>query len=220
VRRIKPDCRVIGIANGVDVDRFSPGPSSSAGLALRNGFSTVVAILGHVSEVKGYPVFVDAAARLAPRYPECLFVAIGGETAQPGYTAKLESRVRALGLAERFRFLGFRADVGDLLRAVDIVALPSLAEGLPLAALEVMAAGKPIVATRVGGVPEAVCDGVTGLLVRPNDSDALTAAIESLIARPEQRRSLGNAARSRALEKFSVRVFARRVQEIYEAVDY
>lgn len=218
IARIKPGCTVMGISNGVNVQTFAPGPVSGAGAELRRDFSRVVAILGHVSEVKGYPTFVEAAGRLAAKYTDCLFVAIGAETTHFGHQAQLEQRIRALSLTTRFRFLGFRSDVGELLRAVDIVALPSQSEGLPLAVLEAMAASKAVIATPVGGVPEAITDGKTGLIVPPDDVDALEKAIERLLSSPEERQHLGVEARARILKDYSVRRFADRIQDAYDSL--
>jgi glycosyltransferase involved in cell wall biosynthesis len=218
VQAIKPQCLVVGVPNGVDTNRFSPGPPSPEAAALREDAEVVIAILGHISDVKGYPTFVEAAARIASGRPDCLFVAIGGETTQPGCRSALEQRIRALGLEKRFRFLGFRTDIAEILRGVDVVALPSSAEGLPLAVLEAMATGCAVVATPVGGVPEVVSDGETGLLVPPGDVDALTSALSFLVASPEHRARLSAAARKRIEERYAIDVFARAVQDVYDRI--
>jgi glycosyltransferase involved in cell wall biosynthesis len=162
IGRLKPRCRVIGIPNGVDTARFRPQAPDAEIAALRAGARQVVAILGHISDVKGHPTFVEAAAQVAAAFPDTRFLAIGGENLQPGLRTALERRAASLGLGARLQFLGFRSDVERVLRAVDVVALPSRAEGFPLAVLEAMACGKPVVATPVGGVGEAVVDGVRG----------------------------------------------------------
>jgi glycosyltransferase involved in cell wall biosynthesis len=218
IRAITPQCLVIGVPNGVDTNRFAPGFPSPEAAALREDASLVVAILGHISDVKGYPTFVEAAARIASNRPDCLFIAIGGETTQPGCRTALERRIRGLGLETRFRFLGFRTDVAEILRAVDVVALPSSAEGFPLAVLEAMSTGLPVVATPVGGVPEVLSDGETGLLVPPGDVDALTLALSQLVSSPERRARLGAAARKRIEERYAIDVFARAVQNVYDTI--
>jgi glycosyltransferase involved in cell wall biosynthesis len=217
IHSINPSCRVVGIPNGVDTTKFSAGAGARDVMSLRRGRRIAVAILGHISDVKGYGAFVDAAAVVAPRH-DCSFFAVGGETTQQGARARFERRVAELDLQDRFHFLGAREDVADVLRSMDIVCLPSLAEGLPLAALEAMATGLPVVATPVGGVPEAVVDGETGLLVPPEDPAALSCALDDLIASPGRMRAMGAAARLRAERRFSVRVFADRVQDIYESL--
>jgi glycosyltransferase involved in cell wall biosynthesis len=212
IRQIRPDCRVVGICNGIDTRRFNP---DCADLSVRRGAPQVVAILGHISAVKGHPEFVEAAALLALDFPDARFVVIGGETVQTGLRAALEQRVAALGIQHRFDFLGFRNDVAALLSAIDVVALPSHAEGLPLAALEAMACGKPVVATPVGGVSEAIVEGVTGTLVPPNNPHILAAAVGKLLREPDLATRMGTAGRVRICERFSVEIFARAVQNVY-----
>lgn len=216
IHRRRPHCRVVGIPNGIDTGCFVPASSNDVMLSIRAGARHVVAILGHVSEVKGYPAFVEAAALVARAHPDCRFVAVGGETVQPGFTKYLQDRVRELGLGDRFAFLGFRTDVERVLAAVDVVVLPSLSEGFPLAILEAMACGKPVIATSVGGVPEAVADGETGLLVPPGQVGDLAQAIDRLLRNPDLCQRLGRAARDRVQRCFSVELFAARVQTLYD----
>lgn len=216
IHAIAPRCRVVGVPNGVDTTRYGTSAPAADVEQLRVAGGPLVAILGHISDVKGYPTFIDAAALLWERFPNARFVGVGGETTQPGALALFERRVRDAGLSGRFHFLGFRNDVAAVLGAVDIVCLPSLAEGFPLAALEAMASGKPLVATPVGGVPEAISHDRTGLLVRPADSGALAEAIASLIASPERRQILGREARRLVEERFSVGRFAVAIQGIYD----
>ncbi len=210
----RPDCRVVGICNGIDTSRFAP--RSSADVAtLREGADQVVAILGHISEVKGHPTFVEAAGILVREFPLARFLVIGGETLQEGLRHQLELRGHALALGSRLQFLGFRKDVAEILAAADVVVLPSLAEGFPLAVLEAMACGKPVVASPVGGVPEAISDGITGLLVPPGDPQALAAAVAGLLREPDLMSLMGRAARLRIAQRFSIGVFAAAVQRLY-----
>src|SRR6185369_3181875 len=118
----------------------------------------------------------------------------------------MEPALRALAapLGRAVVFLGARADVPDLLAASDVVVLASLAEALPTALMEAAAAGRPCVATRVGGVPEIVDDGVTGLLVPPSDAPALARALTCLARDPALRADMGRAARERAEARFSL----------------
>jgi glycosyltransferase involved in cell wall biosynthesis len=214
IHAMRPDCRVVGICNGIDTKRFVPEAASTVP-AIRADARHVVAILGHISEVKGHPTFVEAAALVARQFPQSRFVAIGGETIQQGLRARLEQRARDLGLGDRVQFLGFRNDVAQILTAADVVVMPSHAEGFPLAVLEAMACAKPVVATPVGGVPEAVIDGVTGLLIPPGRPDALADAVTRLLNDPALRQQMGAAARQRIRDRFSVEVFAGAVQALY-----
>ena len=185
--------RVHTIPNGIDIEALralaaEPVPQLPPGHPL-------VVCAARLEEVKGVEYLVRAAADL----PEAV-VAITG-------TGPLDSHLRevavALGVAERVTFLGRVPLVAPVLAAADIVVLPSLSEGLPTVALEAMALARPVVATRVGGTPEAVEDGVTGLLVEPRDPAALAGAIRRLAADPEFARALGEAGAARAEERFT-----------------
>jgi glycosyltransferase involved in cell wall biosynthesis len=137
---------------------------------------------------KGVDVLLAAVAALAPRSRCALWVAGDGPE-----RAGLEAVAARFGIAERVRFLGRRSDVPDLLEACDVFVLPSRQEGLGVAALEAMARGRPVVASQVGGLAEIVIPEQTGLLVRPEDSAALAAALERVIADPDLARRLGAA---------------------------
>jgi glycosyltransferase involved in cell wall biosynthesis len=171
--------------------------------------------VGHLSEVKGYPTFLRAARAIADALPECSFAALGGETIAPGYGDMLRRMTVELGLADRVQFLGWRPDVADVLQAADVVTLPSRAEGLPLAVLEAMACARPVVATPVGGVPDAVVDEQTGLLIPPDDPDRLAAAILRLLRDRSLARRMGAAGRRRVEESFSLDSFASGVAAVY-----
>jgi glycosyltransferase involved in cell wall biosynthesis len=217
VRALSPDCRVVAIPNGIDTRVYRPAPVNwETHRQLRGDASHVVLITGHLSDVKGYPTFIRAAARIARELPDCRFLALGGETTGPGPLARFEALAGELGIADRVRFLGFRSDVADVLRAADIVVLPSLDEGLPLAVLEAMACAKPVVATPVGGVPEAVVDESTGILIPPSDPESLASAVLRVLNDRDLARQMGNAGMRRAQEHFSVRRLVAEVEALYE----
>jgi len=179
--------------------------------------STIVAMAGQIAEVKGIWDFVDAARRLADR--EVLFVVVGDDLKTGGQTRRaMESRVAELGLSARFRFLGFRTDVPRLVQAFDVIAVPSHIEPLGNATLEAMAAGRPVVGSRVGGIPEMIVDGETGVLVPPHDSAALAQGIARLIDDQVLRLQMGAAARRRAERHFSIEAHGARLQELYDSV--
>jgi glycosyltransferase involved in cell wall biosynthesis len=168
----------------------------------------IVLTLARLDKQKGHCYLLEAAARV----PEAMFVLAGDGPERPA----LEAQARALGLSNRVIFLGYRDDVCDLLASCDVFVLPSLFEGLPLSVLEAMAAGKPVVATAIGGTDEAVVDGVTGLLVPPADSAALANAIRMVLSDPVLSQRLGAAGRARAHEQFSAEAMVRRISEIYD----
>src|SRR5690606_6027569 len=127
----------------------------------------------------------------------------------------LQARVGELGLACDVRFLGERRDARELMQAADFLVLPSRDEGLSNVLLEAMAAGRAVLATRVGGNAELVEDGITGLLFDCGDAAALTAALERIVADPAWRAGLGDAARARVLDRYSPAVLARETLAVY-----
>jgi len=129
---------------------------------------------------------------------------------------EMEAKVTALGLQDRFRFLGFRCDAPELLQAFDVVAAPSRVEPFGLASLEAMAAARPVVASRVGGIPEVVRDGQDGILVPARDSRALADGISRLLQDEPLRRAMGSAGQQRAEEVFGMRVHGEALHRVYD----
>jgi glycosyltransferase involved in cell wall biosynthesis len=128
----------------------------------------------------------------------------------------MQARVAELGLSDRFRFLGFRPDAPRAVQAFDVVAVPSHVEPFGLAALEAMAAGRPVVASRVGGLPEIVLDGRTGVLVPPRDAAALARGIAGLLDDPALMAAMGEAGRLRASKVFSLGAHGEAMQSLYD----
>jgi len=154
---------------------------------------------------------VDAFSLAIEKYPSMELWLVGDGPLR----VKVKKKVEAKGLKEKVRFLGLRDDIPDLLAEASILVLPSDWEGVPLTVLEAMAAGKPVVATAVGGVPELVDEGKTGFLVPPQAPDALAGAILRLARDPELRKRMGEVARKRALERFDIRQTAQAYGELY-----
>ncbi len=170
--------------------------------------------VARLCDVKGQRELIRALPRLER---QDTVVLLAGEDLEAGgaFRRALEQEAEALGVGDRVRFLGYRSDVPALLEAADVFALPSWVEGLPLGVLDAMARGKPVVAGAVGGTPELVVDGETGLLVPPRDVDALVRALDELLGDPERARRLGEAGRARALAEFSADAAAERVLRLY-----
>jgi glycosyltransferase involved in cell wall biosynthesis len=204
--------KIVVIRNGIDLARFDR-PRAGAGVRQELGVSRdapVIGMLARVTRLKGVEYFLEAAAAVAPRFPDARFLLVGDVPSDAGYRSELKDRIRQLALEGRVVFTGFRLDVPELLDEVTVSVLPSLSEGLSNAVLESMAAGVPVVATRVGGMAEAIEDGVTGLLVPPRDSRALAHAIARILEDRELATRLGQAGRRRVVEHFSL---ARMVRE-------
>jgi glycosyltransferase involved in cell wall biosynthesis len=181
--------------------------------------ATIVALTGQVAEVKGIWDFVDAARMLVDQASDPHFVVLGDDLQTAGRTRRaMEDRVAALGMASRFTFLGFRKDAPQIVQAFDVVAVPSHVEPLGNATLEAMAAGRPVVGSCVGGIPEMIADGATGVLVPPRNASALADAIGRLVRAPDLRAAMSDAARARARDAFSVEAHGRRVQAHYDRV--
>jgi sugar transferase (PEP-CTERM/EpsH1 system associated) len=206
-----PARRVRTICNGVDTDRFAPGDRDAArgALGIPAGFAAIGTV-GRLDLVKDQAGLIRAFAVVARRHPALLFVA--GEGPQRG---ALESVSRELGLADSVRLLGERQDIPQLLRALDLFALPSLGEGMSNAILEAMATGLPVVATRVGGNGELVMDGVTGRLVDVGQPDALGEVLGEYLLDPGRARRHGAAGRERAAREFGFTSMLEAYRNLY-----
>lgn len=172
--------------------------------------AVVAVTVANFRREKDYPNLLRAARRAFDQDPRLHIVAVG--------QGPLEAEVRALhaelSLGDRFVLTGYRADVSDILAASDLFTLGSAFEGLPVSIMEAMAAGLPVVATAVGGVPEAVTEGVTGLLVPPHEDEALARALLELSRDPERRAHMGEQARDRSTG-FDIRTAVAVQQDAY-----
>jgi len=201
-----PPAQVAPLHDAVDAGRFSPGACDRVAARRALGYpgdELVVGMLGRFSPGKGHEEFLDAAARLARTHPVVRFVVVGEAShGEAGYEREIRARAEALGLDGTPRFAGFRPDVPEVLRALDILAFPSHAEAFGVVLIEAMAMELPVVSTNCDGVLDIVVDGETGLYVPPRDGAALAAAIARLAADPLMRARMGRAGRQRVLERF------------------
>ena len=201
------------IRSGVNLDEYSKptdGAEIRTDLAL-NQNQHLVLYVGRLRRVKGVEFGLRAFALAKDKRPN-LYMALAGEGEQ---LYNLQNLVDALGINNHVKFLGVRNDLPDLLAAADSILMPSLNEGFPRTAIEAMAAGKPIVATRVGGTPEAIIDGKTGILVPAKDIRAMAKALISLIDDPLLRDRLGTAGAELARENYSINNYVSRLDEVY-----
>jgi len=215
-----PAHKIAVIRNGINLGGFI-SPRGRDALRRTLGlpaFGPLVTVVSRLNPMKGIEHFLQAAERIVERLPEVRFLVVGDcepSPARTSYRARLEALAARLGLDGRVLFLGFRSDVADLLAASTVSVLPSLSEGLSNVLLESMAVGVPVVATRVGGNPEAVEHGVTGLLVRPGDASALAHAVALLLEHPHLAKWYGQAARQRVQERFSDQGMVRATEDFY-----
>jgi sugar transferase (PEP-CTERM/EpsH1 system associated) len=205
--------RIRQLYSGVDVHRFCPEPGAAAARD-----QVVIGTVGRLDPVKNQAALVGALRRIHDRDPARaghLNLIIVGDGPQ---RVALEDCVRAAGLQGQVSLVGARQDVPALMRRMDVFALPSTNEGISNTVLEAMASGLPVVATRVGGNPELVVDGVTGALVAPGDEAALAEALARYAGDPGLRRAHGAAARTRAVEEFSIEAMMKRYSDLYDEV--
>ncbi|HEY3352223.1 MAG TPA: glycosyltransferase family 4 protein [Polyangia bacterium] len=163
----------------------------------------LIGIAGRFVDVKGMDVFARAAARVAARVPAARFFMLGDDSG--AYGAEVHRLVRELGLEDRVVFTGFVDDMHAALADLDVVVVPSRRESAPLVVYESMALGKPVVASRVHGLPELVEDGVTGLLAPVEDDAAVAEAVVALLGDPARRRAMGQAGAQRIRARFNLR---------------
>jgi len=208
-----PAGRVVTIASSVDPERLRPTrrrEAVRAELGAGPG-EVVVLVLATLSRRKGVDLLLEALSALRAQGCGCtLWIAGDGEEA-----AALRAQAARLGLEAQVRFLGRRDDKAELLAGCDLLAMPSRQEGLGVAALEAMAAGRPVVGSRVGGLQDAVVHERTGLLVPPEDTEALTAALRRVITDAGLRRRLGEAGPARVEEGFLASQMVEAYEQLY-----
>jgi len=207
------------IYNGIDLSHFDP---KIDGAKIRSEFkigkdTKLIGAIGHFAPLKGYEELVSALAELV-RGGFDVKLAVVGDAIYPhskSYKQKLLSLVDSNGLKDRVIFAGLREDIPELLASFDIFVLPSRSEGFGRANLEAMAMGKSVISTNVGGIPEVVLDGVTGILVPPGNSKALSHAIMRLLDDSHLRESMGREGRRRVEKHFTLQAHVQSIEEIY-----
>lgn len=211
-----PADRVTLVPNGVDTELFTPdrdGKRFRAALGAPLD-APLVGFVGRLAPEKGPDLFVRAAEKVALRRPDVHFAIVGdGDMAD-----QVARQIEQAGLSDRIHMAGLWADTAEVYPALDIVAQTSRSEGMPLALLEAMACGRPVVAIGVGGVPEIVEVGTTGFLAGPQDCDGVATSVIELLEHPERLPELGRAARARAATLFDIHTSARLIGELFRQV--
>lgn len=202
------------VHNGVDLVRFQPTDAREAKIKLGyDADEPLFGVFGRLSSEKGQRVAVEAMFLLLKDHPEARLALVGDGKDR----ADLEATAEALGIRGSVHFTGFMQDVREMMSACDIVIVPSSrGEGFGLVAVEAMALQRPVVASAQGGLPEIVIPGETGLLVPPNDPQALADAVSELVANPELAQSMGAKGRARVEERFALGEQMRKVLEILD----
>jgi len=206
--------RIVTIHNGISRSRLIAS-RTRADLRRELGLDDddiVIVSIGRLAEQKGLETLVHAMPDVVRRDGRVRFVLVG----EGPIRTELEAQVRVAGLASVVRFLGFRTDIGDILNASDLVAAPSLWEGLSISVLEAMAMGKPIITTDIGSNLELVDDGVSGLLVPPGEAGPLGEAILRVVADPAMAARFGEAAKDRFERGFTEQVMKDSLWNLYD----
>jgi glycosyltransferase involved in cell wall biosynthesis len=207
------------VHNGISPDIFDARRGVELCRAYRREFgigdkTKVVGMVASLTPRKGYVYFIEAARQVVKLHDDVIFLGVGGGPQRE----ELENQAREAGLESRFRFIGVRSDVRDLLHLFDIFVLSSTSEGLPYVILEAMCMGKPIVTTDVGGIPEAIVNGRNGLLVRPKDVDQLARCISELLLDEGRAGQLGQEARGTVVDAFTVSNMVDKTEAVYKKI--
>jgi glycosyltransferase involved in cell wall biosynthesis len=202
------------IYNGVDLERYE---HQEPCCTLRDEYgmepgSQIVGVVARLEPEKGHPTLLEAWPLVLRQVPDAYLVVVG----EGGRRAELERQSRDLRIAHRVVFTGRRDDVPAVTAALDVAVLPSYREAQGLTILEAMAMSRPVVASKVGGIPEVIEDGVTGLLVPPHDPAALAAAIVSLLTDHARADTIGRAGHDLVRDRFCIQLMVREIEAIYD----
>lgn len=218
---VKSKGKIVRIYNGVDLQEYSMD-KIRADLKDELKISTdtpVITTAGMLVPMKGFGYFIEAASKLVKAYPDLKFIIAGEPVKQfKNYEYQLKSLVDSLHLTGKVLFIGLRRDFSAVLAITDIFVLPTLKEAFGRVLIEAMAMGKPLVATNVGGIPEVVVDGSTGILVPPRDPEAIAGALEVLIKDQEKSREMGITARKRVQDLFNIDENVRNIIKLYNTL--
>jgi glycosyltransferase involved in cell wall biosynthesis len=221
-----PSQRIFPVLNGIELSNWDPAGVNGGAIRREFGLGPQDPLIVQVAQLvdwKRQRLVIKALPRVLERYPTARLLLVGAETARlragaKTYTETLQQEVAAAGLQRQVIFTGRRSDVREILAAADVFALPSVGEPCALALVEAMAMGNPVVSVRAGGTPEIVEDEKAGLLGAPDDVEQLATNLLALIDDPERRRRMGDYARRRVLDYFTVQRMADDVESVYRFV--
>jgi glycosyltransferase involved in cell wall biosynthesis len=201
------------VHNGVDTNLFTPGPPS---FLLHQQFdiptdAPLVGICGAIQEAKGHDIFVKAAAEVSRRFPSAHFVVIGDGL--PEYLRYIAQLAKGLGISNKLHYTGWRSDVSELLRELQVIVIASKEEAFGLTAIEGMASGIPVISTRCGGPEEVIEHGESGYFAQRGDYVEIAKWIVDLLSSDGLRKRMGNSGRDRTKQQFSVDGFSEKVEK-------
>ncbi|MGE5215439.1 MAG: glycosyltransferase [Chloroflexota bacterium] len=206
--------KITVIPLGIDLEPFLGARSRRGEFRRELGCAAnakLIGIVGRMFPIKNHALFIDAAARIAATEPAARFVVVGDGAVRPA----IEEQTRRLGIAEQVIFTGWRTDLPRVYADLDMLVVSSNNEGTPLSAIEAMAASCPVVATRVGGVPDIITDGVTGRLVLPGDAEGIAGAALDLLGDPGKASRIGQKAMIAARQRFDVKRLIKDMDQLY-----
>ena len=211
-----PREKVVTIYNGIDFDRVKPSADNFK-TRIRKEFEAenkfLILTTGRLHPEKGYPYLFEAAAKLKKLVNKPFVWLIAGKGS---FETEFRQRVSELGCDDVIKFIGFRKDIPDLMSTADVFVLPSVAEAFGVVFAEAIYLGTPIVATKIGGIPEIIADGIDGVLIPPADSNAIANATKDLINNPEKLKSLANSGKQKVIERFEFEDMTRKYEAVYE----
>ncbi|MBL8049949.1 MAG: glycosyltransferase [Anaerolineales bacterium] len=214
-----PDKKSNVIYNGVDVTHYSttlPNRSTTLKELGIPSTATVIITVAVLRELKGIQYMIRAMPSLSDAQPQIYYLVVGGGE----YYEPLQDEVKKAGVHEKVVFTGARKDIPALMTASDLFVLPTLTEALPTVLAEAMALGLPILASRVGGVPEMIQEDINGKLIEPADPQTLAAVCLEMLKDPQRLRQMGNAGRKIAEEKFNIKTQVQQLQNLYLRLIY
>ena len=213
--------KVTTIHNGIDLKEFVKdvkGDTIKQEFDLNENFP-IIGVIGSISPAKGHKYFLKALVEVEKKYPRVVTLIVGESSLVfRRWRGRMEKFVKKLGLRERVIFTGLREDISQIMAALDVFVLPSINEAFGLVLLEAMAFKKPIIASNVGGIPEIVKHGITGLLVPPGDPESLAKAIIEITQHPKEAVKMGERGRERVERYFSLDAYVQKIEKVYEEI--
>ena len=214
--------KIFYIPYGIDIERFN---IDSDAKSFRKEFNIpldipLIGTVGRIHPWKGQRFFIEAAKLVSKKYPKAKFIIVGdvAYNKHAHYKRELLMLIKALKLKDRVILIGTRRDIPQVMRSMDLFVLPSLHEPFGIVIIEAQACGKPVVATAVGGIPEAMKGGETGIIIRPGDTEELANAIVALLKDKKRMQKMGLAGRKRVEDLFSKDRMVRKTEELYESI--
>ncbi len=206
--------KLLVINNSLDLNNFKPSRDIRRELNISRN-ELVIGIVGQISRLKGHDVFLNAASIVLKKAQKVKFLIIG-EVRRERDQGLCEALINKLNLRENVIFAGFRNDIANVMSTIDILAFPTIKESFGRSAIEAMALAKPVVASNVGGVPEIVSHGKTGILVPPGDAEELANGLLELINNKKKREDMGKEGFKVVREKFDIKDMMNKIENMYK----